>query len=528
MSFIDRSSTAVPGKLWPTTMADIKQNFISGFTIFLIALPLSIGISVASGAPPTAGILAAIVGGIVGSIVSGSYVTISGPAAGMIVVMLECVDSLGKGDVMQGFKITLAAIAVAGFVQIVLGLLKAGTIGLAVPVNALHGMLSSIGVTIIVKQMFVLGGIKPTASTTFLQIPEIFQRLGEDNYEVMLIGAICLVTVIIISKIKAINKYIPAPLAAVIVGYIASHIADLEHPHVVTLMNSQFEIGPKYLLHVPEKISEYMLSPLFQDVFSGTFIKCVITIMLVSSIESLLSTYAVDKLDPLKRSSNLNMDLISKGICNMILGFIGGIPVISEIVRSSANVATGATSRWSNLFHGVLILIFIIFATSILNTIPLTAFAAILIFVGYRLANPAQLKHVLAIGKDQLLVFVVTLVVTLNTDLLVGIFVGTALELAINAFYAKSFTALFKAPGKLEVRNEDAKIAVLGPCVFSNMLYLKGKIEKCTAKNVEVDFRNSPFVDYSSKEILLNVQRQMGLVNKHVTFTGIEMPTAHH
>lgn len=522
------TSTKIPGALWPTNLADIKTNLLSGFIIFLIALPLSIGISVASGAPPTAGILAAIIGGIVGSLVSGSYVTISGPAAGMIVVMLECVEGLGKGDVLTGFKITLAAVVVAGALQIILGVLRVGTIGLAVPINALHGMLASIGVTIIIKQSFVLGGLKPTAKTTFLQIFELFQRLGEDNYEVMLIGAICLATVIIISKIKSVSKIIPPPLAAVIVGYIASLVADIEHPHVVTLLNSQFEIGPKYLLHVPEKISEYLVSPLFTDMTSGIFIKSVITIALVASIESLLSTYAVDKLDPLKRSSNLNMDLISKGTCNMILGFIGGLPVISEIVRSSANVSNGATSRWSNLFHGLFIMIFILIATSLLNTIPLTAFAAILIFVGYRLANPAQLKAVLATGIDQLVIFMVTLIVTLNTDLLVGIFVGTVLELLFNIVRSKSFLGVFKLSAETNEQGAKTKITVLSPLVFSNMLGLKSRIEKSTSKDIEVDLKNSPFVDHSSKEIMANVQRQMSLVQKNVVFTGTDMSTAPH
>lgn len=519
------SSSSSQGKLWPVRLAELKPNIISGFIIFLIALPLSIGISVASGAPPTAGILAAILGGIVGSLVSGSYVTISGPAAGLIVVMLECVGGLGQGDAMKGFRMTLAAIVVAGILQIIMGLAKAGTVGLAVPINALHGMLSSIGVTIMVKQAYVLGGIKANTKNVFMQIFELPTRLTDENYEILLIGALCLITIIAFNKIPKIGKFVPPPLAAVIVGYVASLIADLEHPHVVTLLNGQFEVGPKFLLHVPENINEYFLTPLFTGLPIGTFIRSVITITLVASIESVLSTYAVDKLDPLKRSSNLNMDLVSKGVCNTLLGFIGGLPVISEIVRSSANVASGATSRWSNLFHGVFILIFILLATAILNTIPLTAFAAILIYVGYRLANPAQLKHVLKTGTDQLVIFMTTLIVTLNTDLLIGILVGTVLELILNMVRAKTLLGLFR----LNARTEGGTIQVKGPCVFSNMLGLKSRLEKSEAKSIDVDFNDSPFVDHSSKEILLNTQRQLALDGKKINFVGLDLSAeAHH
>lgn len=518
-----KTTSQIPGALFPVEKKDLKQNLISGFIIFLVALPLSIGISVASGAPASAGILAAIVGGILGSIVSGSYVTISGPAAGLIVVILESVVALGHGDNMLGFRLTLAAIVCAGFIQIGLGLLRAGTLALSVPVNALHGMLASIGVTIMTKQIFVMEGIAPKEKTIFMQIFEIPGRLADNNYEIFMIGLICLGAVILFNVFPKLNKYLPAPLVAVIIGYIFSYVIDLEHTHTISIFHHDFEIGPKFLLRVPENIQAYFVFPLFEGIGTHEFIQSVITIALVGSIESLLSTYAVEKLDPLKRPSNLNMDLISKGLCNTLLGFVGGIPVISEIVRSSANVSNGATSRWSNFFHGAFILLFILSVPFLLNKIPLTAFAAILVFVGFRLANPKQLAHVYHSGVDQLIIFLVTLVVTLNTDLLIGIFTGAALELLINAARAKDFIALFKLRSTTESQTNSDKITVTGPCVFTNMLFLKSKIEKSEKSNVDVTFAKDVFVDFSSREILSNVKNQMALQNKKVVFHGIHI-----
>lgn len=505
--------------------SDIKGNLISGFIIFLIALPLSVGISVASGAPPTAGILSAIVGGILGSLISGSYVTISGAAAGLIVVILDAVNSLGAGDMERGFRMMLAAVVVAGVLQIFLGLLRVGTFGLAVPINALHGMMASIGLTIMTKQLYVLGGIKPESKTIIGQMMELPWRIQDENMEILLIGVLCLAAVLFFNYFPKLRKVIPPSLAAVIFGYALSSYIDIEHAHFVNIFNHDYKVGPEYLLHIPESLTSYVHTPLFEGMLSTEFITATITICLVASIESLLSTYAVDKLDPLKRTSDLNMDLISKGVCNSILGMIGGLPIISEIVRSSANVMSGATQRSSNLFHGIFVLLFIVLFPSILNHIPLTTFAAILIFVGYRLAQPSQLLHIYKSGKSQLMVFLFTIVVTLSTDLLIGILAGTVLELSINVYKARSFRGLFTLKKEILESNEQSNISIASPCVFTNVVPLKRVIESQNARKVNVNF-NDHFVDHSTREILANIKAQFARNNKEVTYSGVTIPAA--
>lgn len=511
-----------------TDRLNLKSNLISGFTVFLIALPLSIGISVASGAPPTAGLLSAIIGGIVASVISGSYVTISGPAAGLIVVVLECINSLGQGDAMRGFQLTLAATIIAGGLQIVMGLLRLGTIGLAVPINALHGMMASIGVTIITKQLYVLGGIKPTSKNLIGQIAELPSRIFDDNYIILAIGLFCLSLIIIVNKAAVIKKYIPPALFAVLAGYAFSLIIDIEHFHFVNIFNHEYHVGPEYLLTIPANFSGYFHGPLFENVFSGHFVQAVLTISLVASIESLLSTYAIDKLDPLKRTSDLNKDLISKGASNILLGFIGGLPIISEIVRSTANVSSGATNRLSNLFHGIFILFFILLFPQFLSHIPLTAFAAVLIFVGFRLANPMQLIHISNSGRKQVFIFLVTLLTTLSTDLLIGIFTGAAVEFFLNAWEVKKPKALFEMSTQLKESADDAVLHISQPCVFTNMLSLKKIIETSQAKILTLDFSPGTFIDATTRELLANLQIKKLNEKKVLLFKNIKIDTPSH
>ncbi|MBY0385023.1 SulP family inorganic anion transporter [bacterium] len=506
----------------------LKNNLISGLTVFLIALPLSIGISVASGAPPTAGLLSAIIGGIVASLISGSQVTISGPAAGLIVVVLECINSLGQGDPIRGFKLTLAATVIAGALQILMGLSKLGSIGLAVPINALHGMMASIGVTIITKQLYVLGGIKPQSKALIGQIAELPGRMVDDNFVILGIGLVCLGIVWGLNQVASIRKIVPPALVAVVIGYVLSLALDIEHSHFVNVLNHEYPVGPEYLISIPLQFSGYFYSPLFEGLTSGHFIQAVITIALVASIESLLSTYAIDKLDPLKRTSNLNMDLISKGTSNILLGFIGGLPIISEIVRSTANVTSGATNRLSNIFHGVFILIFVLLFPALLNHIPLTTFAAILIFVGFRLANPLQLIGIYKSGKSQVLIFLVTILTTLSTDLLIGVFTGVVLELLINLWKVKNPQHLFKVKTEIKEMANETVMHIQNSCVFTNMLFLKKEIEKTTSKILVLDFAPNVFVDATTKELLHNLEKKLLNENRVLLFKNIKMSAASH
>lgn len=507
---------------WSEFKSNWKTELLSAFILFLVALPLSIGISLASGAPPTAGILAAVVGGILGSLIGTGHVMINGPAAGLIVVVLTAVQELGRGNAQTGFKLTLAAIVVSGLIQIILGALKLGSLGILAPVQVIHGMLASIGVTVITKQLYVLCGQKAAGLETLEQIIQLPRALSSANGVILAVGVSTLVLIILLNSSKSKwAKLIPAPLAAVFLGIAYDKLLDLDHTHVIEVFrHSLGEVGNKFLLHVPEKLSEGIIHPDWSMLSSGLFWKMTVMICFVASIESVLSACAVDKIDPMGRRTNLNGELISKGVCNTLLGLMGGLPIITEMVRSSINVGNGARTKWPNLFHGVFILLFVALLPSVLNLIPLASFAAILIVVGFRLAHPKQLIHAYEKGWEQLLYFVVTLLVSLKTDLLVGVFTGIGMKVLINAYRSRSVLLLFRLSYEQSRQGKTCIIRVSGPVVFTNLLSLK-KIINLVEKDVEaieIDLTQSPLVDYTARDVLESERKYLMSVNRKLTF----------
>jgi MFS superfamily sulfate permease-like transporter len=425
-----------------------KMNDLSaGFTLFLIALPLSIGISLASGAPPAAGILAAIVGGMLGSWLGGSPVAINGPAAGMIAILLTALHDFSvlpeiAGNSELAFHATLGAICAAGLIQIAFGVFRLGKIGALVPKSVIHGMMTAIGIIIIAKQFHVMLGVIPIGPTIPKLIAAIPNSVLHPNAAIAIIGVACLAIQLFLNFTKAGKKTkIPGALGAAAVGYLMASLLDFDHPHDGYLLGSVFHVEPKALLHVePDFFGSIFqqFQPNFSFIQTFTFWKSAVFIALVGSIESILSLAAVDHLDPEKRKSNVNRELWSKGVCNSLLGLIGGIPIITEVVRSSANVHAGARTSISNLLHGFLILAFVFLFPNILNQIPLAAFASILILVGYRLAAPKSILEEWAHGWKSFLCFLLTATVTICDDLLVGVASGIILHLFLKLIFKET------------------------------------------------------------------------------------------
>lgn len=519
---------------WELFRNNWERELISGFIVFLVALPLSIGISLASGAPATAGIFAAIVGGLLGSLLGGGHVMINGPAAGLIVVILTSIQTLGQGDVQTGFKLTLAAVVCSGIIQILLGVFRLGSLGALAPVQVIHGMLASIGVTVIVKQVYVLCGLKPKGIETFEQILHLPQALLNANEAILAIGVATLVLIIFLNTSK--NKWVkilPAPLAAVFVGIGFDKFLDFEHPHMVEVFHHSLgQVSNAFLLHVPEKLSEGFVHPDWSMVSTPLFWKMTLMICFVASIESILSASAVDKMDTEKRRSPLNTELVSKGICNVLLGCIGGLPIITEMVRSNINIGNGAKTRWPNFMHGLLILLFVTFAPHVLNLIPLASFAAILIVVGFRLAHPRQLFHAHEIGWEQLLLFVTTLLISLKTDLLVGVFSGIFLKLLINLLRTKSLNGLFRLKSETDTREQNYFVRLHGPVVFTNLLGFRKVIKRLPkeAKRVELDFKKSCLVDHTVLDFLETERSflQSQGIEVQITFSEKHFPAGKH
>jgi MFS superfamily sulfate permease-like transporter len=482
-----------------------KSDMLSGFLVFLIALPLCLGISMASGFPPVAGIFTAIIGGMVVSFFGGSNLTIKGPAAGLIVIALGAVEEFGKGDAMLGYKLTLAVIVAAGVFQIIFGILKSGILSDFFPSAAVHGMLAAIGIIIGAKQIHTLVGMKPTSKETLGLIAEIPKSIMNMNPEIAIIGVVSLLILFIMPLFK--NKYIkmiPAPLIVILVAIPLGHLFNLEFEHkYLFLANHEYTIGPRFLVTLPENLFAAITFPDFSQITSLISIKYIVMFALVGTLESLLSSKAIDTLDPYSRKSNMNRDLLGVGVGNTLAGLIGGLPMISEIVRSSANINNGGRTWWSNVFHGMFLLIFVALFPMLIHQIPLSALAAMLIFTGYRLASPKEFYKTYKIGAEQLLIFVVTILITLSTDLLIGIAAGIAIKLVLHFMNGLPPKYAFKPLFTVTTNHDDFTIDVFHSAVFSNFIKLKKSLDSLPrGKNITIDFSNTKLIDHTVMENL--------------------------
>ncbi|WFP51718.1 SulP family inorganic anion transporter [Methylomonas sp. EFPC3] len=506
------SQLVLPKTGIPGLVENWRSDLLSGFLVFLIALPLCLGIAMASGFPPMSGIITAIIGGVLVSRISGSHVTINGPAAGLIVVIVDAVQSLGHGDAMAGYRYTLAAIVVASVLQILLGVFKAGKLSAFFPSSVVHGMLAAIGIIIMAKQVHTLLGVKPEAKTLLGTIAEIPHSIIEMNPEVSLIGLCGLALLVVWSLIKQPTlKMIPAPLLVVMLGLALGQYFDLDHihqylflPEAEILPHHQYTVGPTFLVAVPENFMSGFYFPDFSKIATAEFWVAVVTIWLVGSLESLLSASAVDKLDPYKRNSNLNRDLAAVGVGNLVAGMVGGLPMIAEIVRSSANINNGAKTGWANFFHGMLLLIFVALFPRLIHEIPLSSLAALLVFTGFRLASPKEFAKTLSVGLDHFVVFVITIIGVIATDLLVGVAIGIVAELLIHMTRGLKPGNVFSLA--YHVNQTDPRtyhIAVSGAAVFSNFISLKSLLADFPqGENVFFDLTDAELIDHTVMEFI--------------------------
>lgn len=503
-----------------------KRDLSSGFLVFLIALPLCLGIAMASGFPPIAGILTAIVGGVLGTVLGSARLTIKGPAAGLIVIALGAVTELADpSDPSLGYKRALAVGVVAGLLQIGLALVRSGSLGDAFPPSAVHGMLAAIGVIIVSKQAHTLMGVKPLAKEPLGLLAEIPHSFMNMNPEIFLIGAVSLAILFGMPKLPfKWAKKVPAPMVVVTTAILLEHLFDLEHDHTYSWHGHQYPIGPTYLVTLPGRLLDALALPDFGAVLSGASVKYIVMFTLVGSLESLLSAKAVDQLDPKHRHSDLNRDLLATGIANTVASAIGGLPMISEIVRSSANINSGAQSRLSNLFHGTFLLLFVLLLPGLLHQIPLAALGAMLIYTGLRLASPAEFVKTFRIGPDQLAVFTTTLVVTLATDLLVGVMSGVLLELLIHFGRGARLATLFKTHAETLDAEGQSVLKVTNSALFTNYIGLKKRIEGLSQKveSLVLDLRETQLVDHTVLEKLHHLELEWERLGKRLIIVGLE------
>ncbi|NML69346.1 SulP family inorganic anion transporter [Chryseobacterium sp. RP-3-3] len=408
----------------------IKENFPSGLVVFLVALPLCLGIALASGAPPLSGVISGIVGGLVVGFLSNSNISVSGPAAGLTAIVLTAITDLGA------FELFLCAGIIAGLIQLILGFIRAGSISNYFPNNVIEGMLAAIGIIIILKQIPHAMGF----DKDYEGHESIFDNGLNFGYFTELFGAVHIGAIVVTlfsvgiliawDKIPALKrmKMLPGALVAVAAGILLNELFKLS--------GSSLAIGTQHLvsLPVPKSLDDFKNLVTMPDFNGFTNPKVWVvgaTIAIVASIETLLCIEASDRLDKQRRITDTNLELKAQGIGNLISSFIGGLPMTSVVVRSSANANAGATSKMSAMIHGVLLLVCVLTIPFILNLIPLATLAAVLILVGYKLAKPATFKHFWHLGKFQFIPFVATVVAVVATDLLKGVGIG----LAISVFY---------------------------------------------------------------------------------------------
>lgn len=413
-----------------STFSFIKNDLPASIVVFLVALPLCLGVAVASGASPFAGIIAGIVGGIIVGSLSGSQLSVSGPAAGLTSIVALAIDKL------QHYEIFLLAVVIAGALQILMGVVKAGVIGNFIPNSVIKGMLAAIGIILILKQIphFFGYDADPEGDESFLQpdqqntFSEIIQSVQFITPMAIVCGLVGIVILMIyetkVIKRQPFLKFIPGPLVVVTMGVVINEVVGIFQP--------ELKISASHLVSLPEfqqtgDVMKQLRFPDFSALANTDMWMVALTIAIVASIESLLSLEAVDDLDEEKRISPSNRELIAQGVGNMASGLIGGLPVTSVIVRSSANVNAGAKSKMSAILHGVLLLISVLVFSQIFNMIPLASLAAILVFTGYKLAKVSLFREYYHKGHAQFIPFIVTVVAIVFTDLLKGVAIGMVL-----------------------------------------------------------------------------------------------------
>lgn len=529
---------------------NLKSDLVAGLLVFLIALPLCLGISGASGFPAINGVFTAIAGGIICVFLSNSELTIKGPAAGMIAICLGAVtdfalaaglskDQMSNTDLsvyMQYLPSVAAVAVVAGVLQIILGAIRAGSLADLFPSAVIHGLLASIGLIIIGKQLYMLLGLKPNGSTeayeAYLELPA---HLPHFAWQVAVIGFASLTLLFVYPHLKkrfAICKIIPAQLIILVVaiptamflfqsfdGFKRSYEVSHEG-HPVT------QVVKSLLVKVPENASALpgsLIFPNFSMINTFIFWKWVVMFTVVGSLESLLSAKAVDVLDPWKRKSDLNRDLLAVGVANTAVALIGGIPMISEIVRSSANKDYGAKTRWSNFFHGLFLLLSIVLLPFLLNKIPLTALAAMLIYAGCRLAHYKEFVHMLHVGKEQLLIFLCTIAGVLGTDLLIGVGIGIAVKIACEMFLGVSPIQFVRLPVFIDEDGTSQRITLNGSATFTNWLSLKKKIVGLPAgSDVIIDCSNSRFLDHTVMSRMSEMKKDFEATGRSLSIVGLD------
>lgn len=485
----------------PSMFGHAKEDLVAGAVVFLVAVPLCLGIALASGVPPVSGLVAGVVGGIVVPFISRSPLSVTGPAAGLAAIVVVEVQHLG------GVAPFMAAVVLAGLMQFGLGVIKAGRFSALVPSAVIKGMLAAIGITIVWRQIPVAFGV----AGSVMDIPGGF-HLGATIIAAVSLAMLYGWKYTPMAKVKIIS---PALIVVVAASAIASFLRG----------RAGLELAPEQYVNVPlggiQSLYQALPRPDFAAFGNPAVWVAAVTIAIVASIETLLSVQAIDRLDPLKRHSPPDRELLAQGTANLVSGLLGGLPVTAVIVRSGANLAAGGRERLSALFHGVLLLVSVVFAGALLNQIPLAVLAAVLIQVGLNLCKPALFSSQVKLGITQLLPFAITILAVLGLDLLrgviVGILVGIAFVLYENA--RKAVVAVRDDGGVWRIRFRRDGTFVSKPHIVSAL------DEVDDGEQVVIDGTDE-YIDHDVKEVISTFVEDARHRNITVKVVGIDLSNA--
>ena len=506
-----------------------QSDVIAAISVSLIALPLSLGIALAAGAPAMAGILSAIVGGVVTTLYRGGHVSVNGPAKGVIAVILYGITVMDDGT-GQAFNYVLAAIVVSGGLQVLLGVLKLGRLADIFHSSVIHGLLAAIGIIIFAKQIHVALGTHSDSPNIIQNLIDAVVYLPQANPFVVIISIVGLLLSLFHSKISfRFFQFFPAPIWVIALSIPFVYFFNFFEEHSLLFLGKSYEVGPRLLLEIPDNFTDSIMHPNFAKIGTVEFWTTVLSILIITSIESLAIAKAVDKIDPYKRKTNLNKDLTGIGLSTMAAGFVGGLPIIAVIIRSTVNIHNGAKTKWSNLYQGLFLLILIVVLSPIMKQVPLCAFAILLVYTGFKLASPAVFKQVYNQGPEQIIFFVFTMVLTLYTNLLVGLLGGLLLVMASHMLLAKEpiaqFFKMIFSSGSSVVPNQDAgyDLKIKGIANFLGILKVDKLVKKIPpGENVTIDLSETRLVGMTYMEYLVDYLRMQKETGGKVVIKGLD------
>ena len=518
-----------PKKGFKGLIENWQNDLIAAVSVSLIALPLSLGIALAAGAPAMSGILSAIVGGVVTTLYRGGHISVNGPAKGVIAVILLGIALMddGKG---QAFNYVLAAVVVSGAIQVLLGLLKLGRLADIFHSSVIHGLLAAIGIIIFAKQIHVALGTYSDSPSIIQNLIDAVIYLPQANPFVVIISLVGLFLMLFQSKISyRFFHFLPAPMWVIALSIPFVYAFNFFDKHTLSFFGHAYEVGPSLLLDIPDNIMDSIMHPNFSKINTIEFWMTVLSILIITSIESLAIAKAIDRIDPYKRKTDLNKDLTGIGLSTVVAGLIGGLPIIAVIIRSTVNIHNGAKTKWSNMYQGLLLLLFIVVLSPIMRQVPLCAFATLLVYTGFKLASPAVFKQAYDHGTEQLIFFVGTMVLTLYTNLLIGLLGGLLLAMVSHMLLARvSIAQFFKMvyhSGSNLVKKPDGSydLKIKGIANFLGILKVDKLVTQIPAgADVNIDLSETRLVGMTYMDYLVDYLKMQKDTGGEVVISGLD------